>query len=243
MTRALVTGASSGIGRAMARLLDSDGHAVTIVARSRHGLEETAATMRAATILVADLGTSAGRSTVTASVTDVDILINNAGFGEHAPFTECDPTVAEQMIEVNCTAMVALTRAYLPAMVVAGSGRILNISSVAAFRPGPSMAVYHATKAFELSFSESIAEELHGTGVTVGSFCPGGFTSGFQETAYGLPLESGAYPVMPTSEEMAAAAIRAMYRGTRIAIPGRRDRLAVIRTALSPRRLKGILAP
>lgn len=215
--RALVTGASSGIGREIARLLDERGLEVVIVARSLSGLEDTASGMARATILQADLGTPEGRRSVVAAVPHVDVLVNAAGFGVRGPLAESDEEAVAQMVEVNCVALMELTRAYLPSMLAARTGQILNISSSAAFGVGTGMAVYFATKAAIVTFTESVAEELHGTGVDIVAFCPGGFASGFQSVAFGEPLGPEDLATMPTAAEMADAAIAAMDRADVVA--------------------------
>ena len=184
MGRALVTGASSGLGLELAKLLDEQGHEVIVVARSAAALEALAATMSSPTIIAADLATADGRRTVTDAVGSVDILVNNAGFGECGPFAEIAEERSVSMVELNCEAVVSLTRSYLPGMLERGTGKVMNIASTAAFQPGPTMAVYYASKAFVLSFTEAIAEETRGSGVSVTAFCPGAFASGFQDAAH-----------------------------------------------------------
>lgn len=235
MGRALVTGASSGIGREMARLLDARGHEVVIVARSLDGLEEIASSMKSATIVVADLGVPEGRAELIEAVEKVDLLVNNAGFGECGPFASSDQARQLSMIEVNCVALTALTGAYLPSMLQADHGKILNIASTAAFQPGPTMAVYYATKAFVLSFSEAIAEEVRGTGVGVTAFCPGAFASGFQETAHASNTRLFKDRSVPDSKEMAIEALRALDRGTVVAVPGLANKVGAASIRFTPR--------
>ena len=235
MGRALVTGASSGIGREMARQLDARGHEVVLVARSQEGLEETASTMRASTIVVADLGSPEGCDSLLKAVDKVDILINNAGFGECGPFASSDQRRQLSMIQVNCIALTALTGAYLPSMLEADHGKVLNIASTAAFQPGPEMAVYYATKAYVLSFSEAIAEEVRGTGVSVTAFCPGAFASGFQETAHASNTRLFKDRSVPDSNAMAIEALRAMDRGAVVAVPGLANKVGAASVRFTPR--------
>lgn len=175
MTTALITGASGGIGEELARQARKAGHDVVLVARSGARLQKLADELGTAStiVVVADLSTAEGIAAVTAAVPVVDILVNNAGYGDFGPFVESGPTRVRNMVQQNVAALTDLTRHYLPAMVEGGNGRILNVASTAAFFPGPTMSVYYATKAFVLSFSEGIAEELRGSGVTVTALCPG----------------------------------------------------------------------
>jgi short-subunit dehydrogenase len=166
----------------------------------------------------------------------VHVLVNNAGFGMRKEFAHTDWSVLEQMIQLNITALTHLTRLFLPAMILQGSGKILNIASTAAFFPGPLMAVYYATKAYVLSFSEAIANELKRTGVQVTCFCPGATRTGFQDHA-GM---SGTRLFRLTAMDapaVAQAAFNAMRRGKTLAIPGWLNRLTVFSERLSPRSL------
>jgi uncharacterized protein len=167
----------------------------------------------------------------------VDVLVNNAGFGDYGDFATANPEKMIDMIELNVISLTRLTRLLLPGMLERGRGRILNVASVAAFQPGPLMAVYYATKAFVLSLSEALGEELRRTGVTVTALCPGPTVSGFQSEA-GLghvPFyqQSG----LPEAGEVAEFGYRAMVRGKRIAIHGVPFRLAVFLLRLAPRAL------
>lgn len=235
MGRALVTGASSGLGLEMARALDAKGHEVAIVARSEAALVELAASMDRPTIVVADLGTPEGRRAVTEAVAEADIVINNAGFGEYGQFAQIPEERSVSMVELNCEAVVSLTRSYLPGMLERRSGRIMNIASTAAFQPGPTMAVYYASKAFVLSFTEAVAEEVRGTGVTVTAFCPGAFASGFQDEAKVAETRLVKGRKLPTSAELAAAGLKAMESGTVVAVPGLSNKVGASSTRFMPR--------
>ncbi|HEY5283233.1 MAG TPA: SDR family oxidoreductase, partial [Polyangia bacterium] len=172
---ALVTGASAGIGRELARIAAQDGHDLVLVARRRDRLEELSAELTAAhgvqvTVIAADLADRAVPAQIAERLrgagTQVDFLINNAGFGTCGPFAESLVEREVEMIDVNIVALMQLTRLFLPEMVARKRGRILNIASVAGFVPGPYMATYYASKAFVLSFTEALSEELRGSGVT-----------------------------------------------------------------------------
>ncbi len=235
MGTAVVTGASSGLGRELCVLLAERGERVVAVARSADALSDLAASSPRVEPLAADLSTAEGRAAVHAHVADVDILVNNAGFGATGPFAAMPIEVGDRMVEVNVLALTDLTARWLPGMVARGSGRVVNVASTAAFQPGPLMAVYYATKAYVLSFTEALAEELRGSGVTATAFCPGAFSSGFQAVA-GLEdsrLVKGRR--LPTSAAMATAALAAMDRGTVVAVPGTFNKLGAFAPRVSPR--------
>jgi len=235
MARAIVTGASSGVGKAMAQRLDRDGHEVVLVARSTDALEELARSMTGARIVTADLADPEGAETVFSEAPGADILINNAGFGEFGPFASSDLSRAQAMIQVNCSSLTALTGKYLPAMLERGTGHIMNVASTAAFQPGPTMAVYYATKAYVLSFTEAVAEEVRGSGVSVTAFCPGAFASGFQATAHVEESRLVKGRKLPSAEEMAEAALRSMQRGEVVAVPGLANKVGAFMPRLTPR--------
>ncbi len=237
MTTAIVTGASSGIGREMALRLGQRGHRVVLVARRQSALEELAATLPEAEVVAADLGTAEGPAAVASAVAEADILVNNAGFGECGLFNQSDAGRNQEMIQVNCAALTALCRTYAPGMAARGSGRILNIASTAAFQPGPTMAVYYATKAYVLSFTEALAEELRGTGVTATAFCPGAFASGFQEVARAGNTRLIKGRTLPSSADTADQALRAMERGSVVTVPGLTNKLGASMIRFSPRPL------
>ena len=179
---ALVTGASGGIGEALARELAARGHDLVLVARSVGTLEALAAELAQAhgiiaTSIGADLAASgAGRALATelrGRGLEIDIVVNNAGFADFGEFAHADLNKTMQMVALNVVTLTELTHELLPPMIERGRGRVMNLASTAAFLPGPLMAVYYATKAYVLSFSEGIAEELKGSGVTVTALCPG----------------------------------------------------------------------
>ncbi|HWB67001.1 MAG TPA: SDR family oxidoreductase [Mycobacteriales bacterium] len=244
---ALVTGASSGIGLELARVLAREGHDVALVARREPELTALADELRdahgvAAHVITADLSEPAAPEAVVKALTeagrDVDILVNNAGFGGHGRFAETDAGHERRMIAVNVAALTELTKLLVPGMVARGRGRVLNVASTAAFQPGPFMAVYYATKAYVLSFSEALSEELSGSGVTVTALCPGAVPSGFQDAAgwsEDLPLRHA--PGQKSARQVAEAAYAGMMRGRRIVVPGTLNKVGVQAVRLSPRRV------
>jgi uncharacterized protein len=242
---ALITGASSGIGLELARICAEDGDDVVLVARSGDALERLAGELRPrgvqVHVIASDLSAARAASLVADRVAalrlDVDILINNAGFGQFGSFAETPLDVDLAMIQVNIVALTELTKRLLPAMIARRAGKILNLASTAAFLPGPLMAVYYATKAYVLSFSEAIGEELKGTGVTVTALCPGPTASGFQRTAHLEKSKLVAGRRLPTSREVAEAGYAAMMAGRPLHIPGLLNKLTAFSPRVTPRRL------
>jgi short-subunit dehydrogenase len=241
---ALITGASGGIGLELARLCAKGGHDLILVARHQTKLEEIAKYLSGmyqirVELIMADLSdaetpaaivdTAASRGMV------VDVLVNNAGFGDWGLFGRADLERQLEMIQVNVTALTQLTRLLLPGMITRRKGRILNVASTAAFAPGPLMAVYYATKAYVLSFSEAIGNELSGTGITVTALCPGPTRTGFATTAglVGSNLFNG--PNVMGVESVAAAGYRGMMRGRMVVVPGMANKLLIQSIRISPR--------
>lgn len=249
--RALVTGASSGIGEALAEELARRGHDLVLVARRAEPMEALAARLREAhgveaTVDPRDLLDREAATALAASHGDtVDVLVNNAGFGLNGEFATLSLERQTDMIELNVTALTRLSRLFLPGMLARGRGRILNVASTAAFQPGPYMSVYYATKAYVLSFSEALGEECRGRGVTVTALCPGPTKSGFQDEAdlHGSRL-LGRLPLMDVGT-VARAGIAGMQRGQAIVIPGFMNSLMAFGVRFTPRavvtRLSGYL--
>ncbi len=233
---ALVTGASTGIGYELAKLLARDGYELFLVARNSPKLDAAARELKA-TPVPADLATGDGAGQVFAALngTVPDILINNAGFGMVGPFAEQDAKTHLDMIQVNITSLVELTRLVLPGMVARRSGRIMNVASTAAFQPGPLMAVYYASKAFVLSFTEAISEEVRRQGVTVTALCPGPTATEFGARARmeQTKLFKGGMKVM-SGAEVARLGYAAMLKGKAVAITGLPNRLGVQGLRLAP---------
>jgi uncharacterized protein len=240
---ALVTGASAGIGRELARLFAKNGHNVVLVARRRDRLNELAAELERAhsvkaTVIAADLGDRAAPSAIAAEVRshgiEVDFLVNNAGFGTCGSFVHSDLDRELEMVEVNVRALMQLTRLFLPDMVARRRGRILNTASVAGFVPGPYMATYYATKAFVLSFTEALSAELGDTDITVTASCPGP-----TETEFGAVAGNGKTKLFENNvapaEPVARHAYQAMMAGKVIAVPGLMNKLITWSARLLPR--------
>ena len=232
--RALVTGASGGIGLEIARVLAPD-HDLVLVARSAAKLEALAAELGGAHVIAADLSDPAAVAKIAAEVPEVDVLVNNAGVGDFGPFAEADADKTLAMIQLNVTALTALTRQYLPGMLARGSGRILNVASTASFQPGPLMAVYYATKAYVLSFTEAIAEEVRGSGVKVTALCPGPTSSGFQAAADMELSPLVANRKLPSAAEVAAYGVKALEHGDVVAVPGLVNKVMAGSVRFTPR--------
>ncbi len=243
---ALVTGASSGIGQELARVLAREGHDLVLVARREPELRALGDELSkrygaTSTVITADLSDPEGPQhvydEVSAAGLSVDVLVNNAGFGGHGRFSETSADEELRMLAVNVVALTALTKLFLPAMTTRGRGHVLNVASTAAFQPGPFMAVYYASKAYVLSFTEAIAEELAGTGVTATALCPGVVLSGFQQAA-GLGADQPMLksPGMKSASFVAEAAYDGMVRGKRIVIPGALNKVGAQSIRFAPRR-------
>ena len=218
----------------IARVLARD-HDVVLAARSAGKLDALAAELGGARVVAVDLADPAGPAKLIAEVPTVDVLVNNAGFGDFGPFADASAAKLDEMIELNIGALTRLTRAYLPGMVQRGSGRVMNVASTAAFQPGPLMAVYYATKAYVLSFSEAVAEETRGSGVTVTALCPGPTASGFQA---GAEMESSKLVKgrkLPSSANVAAYGVRAMNKGKVVAVPGFTNKMMAASVRFTPR--------
>ena len=228
--RALITGASGGIGAELARLHAAEGGDLVLAARRQSELEamkrelETAHGINAQ-VIVADLTEPDAVQRVHAEAGDIDILINNAGFGSLGTFQEQSPERHRSMIALNISALTELTHLYLPRMIKKGSGRILNVSSTASMLPGPYNAVYFATKAYVTSFSLALAEETKGTGVTVTALCPGPVETGFWDASN---MQNAAMRKRAiSSDKTAKAGYRAMMRGDLVVFDDWRLRLAL----------------
>lgn len=240
---ALITGASSGIGKALAAEFARDGYDLVLAARSVDKMQALANELTQrhkvrVTVIGADLESLDGAARLHAEVQTRNIrlsaLVNNAGFGTFGEFKDTALEPAQGMMQLNINALVVLTKLFLPDL-IASRGKVLNVASTAAFQPGPFMAVYYATKAFVLSFSEAIAAELAPHGVTVTALCPGPTVSGFQDKAVMQDSALVKGKSLPTSEEVAAKGYRAFQRGQRVYIPGCMNWLLAQSVRFTPR--------
>jgi hypothetical protein len=242
----LVTGASSGIGLELVRLFARDGYHVAMVARSEGRLREIGKDLElrmgaTSTVVGADLSDPLAPPDVLRRVEDegleVDVLVNNAGYGSYGLFAATDVVAELSMIQVNVTALTHLTKLFLPAMIRRKRGAILNVASTAAFQPGPLMAVYYATKAYVLSFSEALANELQGTGVTVTALCPGPTRTGFQAGAKMEESRLVRGPWVMDAARVARVGYDGLRRGKTLVIPGLANRLLAQSIRFTPRKL------
>jgi len=242
---ALVTGASSGIGADLARELARHGHDLVLTARREPELEALANELRVlgatATVITKDLALPGSARELAAELEaralQLDVLVNNAGFGDVGAFVREDPDRIDAMIQVNVASLTALTRAMVPGMVARGRGRILLVSSTAAFQPGPNMAAYCATKAYVLSLGEALARELRGTGVTLTTLCPGATSSGFasESGAENLPLFTSTLVPKMSSAAVARAGYAAMMKGKPVLVTGLVNKLVAFSGPVFPR--------
>lgn len=239
---AIITGASSGIGRAFANELAKDNYTLLLVARDKKELENVAAELHAeygakSDYLALDLTAKHAVEDLWKHVgsKNVHVLINNAGFGDLAPVVKADFSKLQNMITLNITALTQLSQLAAQKMKTEGTGKILNVASIAAFIPGPGMATYYATKAYVLSFSEALSQELSGSGVTVTTLCPGPTKTHFAESA-GADKSRLFSGNLPTAAEVAAYGYEAMKNGKVVAVPGFRNKLsALVMPRLFPR--------
>ncbi|MEW5868579.1 MAG: SDR family oxidoreductase [Chloroflexota bacterium] len=232
---ALITGASSGIGLELARLFAADGYDLALAARNQDKLEKVAQDLRSAhgvrvAVIPTDLGRPGAAIEIVAHLLqqgiEIDVLVNNAGTQVYALFAEADSQRLVDMLQVNITALVQLTHLLLPGMLRRKRGRILNLGSTGSFVPGPLNAVYCASKAFVLSFTEAIAAELDGTGVTVTALCPGATQTEFAQR-HGLQDTRLFQSAMPAAQ-VAMIGYRALLKGQRVVIAGGANRLQIL---------------
>jgi short-subunit dehydrogenase len=245
MSTVLITGASGGIGYELAKLFARDQYNLILVARSADKLAQVANELQAHGITVKTIALDLAQPPAAKFLFDqlqreritVDILINNAGFGTYGEFAHMPEQEILGQINLNITALTELTRLFLPLMVQRRSGRIMNVASTAGFQPGPLLAVYYATKAYVISFSEAIANELRETGVTVTCFCPGATHTGF--AARSGTEKSRVFRILGgmSAEKVALDGYRAVMEGRRLAISGLHNWAIAQSTRFAPRKM------
>jgi len=239
----LITGASSGIGRELARMFAADGAELILTARREERLQELAAELQQrhgtiSTLIPLDLGQPEAPEElfrqVTAAGKQVDVLVNNAGFGQMGSFVDIPLARQLTMIDLNISALVALSHLFLPGMLARKRGSILNLGSTASFQPGPNVNVYYATKAFVLSFSEALWKELKGTGICVTCLCPGPTRTEFGDESAMHDTPVFKHNAMRV-EDVARAGFRGVRKRKRLVIPGLMIRLLSFSVRLTPR--------
>jgi hypothetical protein len=241
----LITGASGGIGYELAKLFARDHHNLVLVARSADKLAQVAAELEKTGVTVKTIALDLASTPAPKFLFDqlqrenitIDVLINNAGFGAFGDFAQMPEAEIQGQLDLNITALTQLTRLFLAPMLARHSGRIMNVASTAGFQPGPLMAVYYATKAYVISFSEAIANEVHNSGVTVTCFCPGATHTGFAKRAgtehSRLFKKLGAM----SADKVALDGYRAVMEGRTLAISGAQNWAVAQSTRIAPRRL------
>lgn len=240
---ALITGASSGIGLELAHLFARDGYRLVLLARNRNTLRQLGDDLQSRysiTVRIApkDLAHPATPAELYQELQEagivLDVLVNNAGFGGAGSFVSTDWNHEAEMMQVNMVALTHLTKLFLP-QIRAREGKIMNVASTAAFQPGPFMAVYYASKAYVLSFSEALSEELSGSGITVTCLCPGPVKTNFQRRAYLEGTAMANSPLLVDVREVARTGYEGMQKGKRVVIPGWKNRVGVELLRISPR--------
>lgn len=246
MATALITGASNGIGLELAKVHASKGGDLVLVARNKAKLEDLKTTLEnqykvKVYTIGKDLSAPNAAQQVYAETTQqkiqIDYLINNAGFGDFGMFVETDWNKELQMINLNITTLTQFTKLYLQDMVMRHNGKIMNVASTAAFQSGPTMAVYYATKAYVLSFSEAVDNEVINQGVTITALCPGATESGFQAAAAMEESNLVKGKKLPTSKEVAEYGYKAMLKGKTVAIHGLMNWIMANSVRFTPRAL------
>lgn len=241
---ALITGATSGLGYEFVKLFAKDGYHLILIARNKQKLEQIKQSFQNVTIIVKDLSTpNAGKEVfeeVDNQGMNIDVLVNNAGFGLLGYFDELDIQKQAAMIQLNVVSLTELTYYFLTKMKQKNQGKILNIASTAAFQPGPLMAVYYATKTYVLSFSEALVEELSDSAVTVTTLCPGPTKTNFAAVANVEGTKMFSQPM--NSEIVAKQGYNALMSGKRVVIPGGLNKMGAYAAKLLPRSLAAKVA-
>ncbi|OBH84001.1 hypothetical protein A5681_20120 [Mycobacterium scrofulaceum] len=237
MSLAVITGASSGFGAIFADRLARRGMSLVLAGRDEDRLNAVAQRVdQQVELVVGDLGTQDGVDALVARLAgrEVDVLVNNAGFGTYGPFAEVDARRERELVAVNVDALVQLTHAVLPGMLARGRGGILNVASTIAFQPGPYQATYGASKAFVLSLSQALWAETRGSGVTVTALCPGPTRTGFVDALGSDVSHTAIYRRLAAPEPVVAAGLRALDRGRAVVVPGWRYRAMTTGSRLMP---------
>ena len=241
----LITGASSGIGKALCTEFAKDDYDLILAARSVEKMQVQRTQLEQqyginVTVIGADLESDSGAAQLHAQIKQSGIvlnaLVNNAGYGTFGQFKDTDLSATLGMMQLNMNSLVILTKLFLSDLITT-KGKLLNVASTAAFQPGPYMAVYYATKSFVLFFSEGLACELEGSGVTVTALCPGPTASGFQDKAVMQTSALVKNKKLPTSEAVAASGYSAMKRGKRVHITGFVNNILTLSIRLTPRNM------
>ncbi|KRE28580.1 SDR family NAD(P)-dependent oxidoreductase [Paenibacillus sp. Soil522] len=236
----LITGVSGGIGKELANRFAKGGHNIVLVARSESKIVELAQEYRKkygiqATVIAKDVAAPGVPEEIFTELKEkgitVDYLVNNAGFGLFGTFMETDMEQEVNMIDINIKALTVMTKLFLPDMIKRGQGGVMNVASLVGFFPGPMMSVYYATKAYVLSFTEALANEVTGTGVTVTALCPGLTSTGFVDRS-GMGAVKGA---IMEAGQVAEEGYRGFLRGKTLIMPGVRNRFIAFMPRLLPR--------
>jgi len=237
---ALITGASAGLGGGVARQLSRRGQRLVLAARRKERLEALAGELGNARAVGIDLSKPGAAAKLVADIKDagetIDLLVNNAGFGLLGRFDKADPERLRQMVDLNCGTLTELCRAVLPDMVERRSGAILNVASTAAFQPGPGMAAYFATKAYVLSLSEALHEEVKRFGVKVSALCPGPTRTEFGEVA-GFKSDGGFDRLSMDASEVVRLGLAGLDRNKAVVITGALNKAGAFSTRFVPRAL------
>ncbi|PCJ13926.1 MAG: short-chain dehydrogenase [Gammaproteobacteria bacterium] len=250
---ALITGASFGFGNELAKLFAKDGYNLILVARSEDKLKDLAEQLRQqyqidVLVMAKDLFSPTAPNEIYQALKDadqvVDVLVNNAGFGTYGRFSEIEAENDMNLVQLNVATVTLMTKLFLKDMVARDSGRILNVASMAAFMSGPYMATYFASKAYVMSFTEAVAEEVQGSGVKIMALCPGVASTNFQATAKNeAAIIGGKFDsLMMTAEQVVSAGYKDFMNDKVISIPGLSNKATALMVRFIPRRLmtKGI---
>src|SRR5258707_8417054 len=245
MSTALITGASGGIGYELAKLFARDRHNLVLVARSADKLGRVATELQPSGVTLKTIALDLAAppaprflfDRLQSDGTTIDILVNNAGYGSFGDFAQMPEEKIRGQLDLNIRALTELTRLFLPAMIARRSGRIMNVASTAGFQPGPLMAVYYASKAYVISFSEAIANELHNSGVTVTCFCPGATHTGFAARAGTEKSRLFKKLGSMSAKKVALDGYRAVMEGRTLAIIGAHNWMVAQSTRFAPRKM------